>query len=185
MKKLVWGILGLFLLLSVNMFGQSKLTTKTGEVTFYSDAPMEKIQATTKKAMSAIEVATGKIEFAVLVNGFVFEKALMQEHFNENYMESTKYPKATFKGNITNIKDINFAKDGTYKANVSGNLTIHNVTKPAATVATITVKGGKVMATSTFNIKLEDYKVEIPALVKDKIAKEVKIVVNTNYEASK
>ena len=94
-----------------------------------------------------MDPATGEIAFNLLVKSFEFKIALMQEHFNENYMESDKYPKASFKGKITNLDKINFKKDGVYPAEVIGDLTIHNVTKPLTAKGTLEVKGGTVTAT--------------------------------------
>jgi polyisoprenoid-binding protein YceI len=106
----------------------------------------------------------------------------MEEHFNENYMESDKFPKSTFKGSISNIKDVNFAKDGTYKVSTAGTLTMHGVSKQVTIPATITIKGGKISASSTFMVLLSDYNIAIPSVVKDKIAKDIKITVNCDYE---
>lgn len=164
-------------------FGQGKYFTREGNVRFFSDASMEKIEAKNNKVSAAIDAQTGKVEFAVLIKSFQFEKALMQEHFNENYMESDKYPKATFAGTITNLKDINFSRDGTYKANVSGKLTMHGVTRDVNTMGTIRVSKGMVNVSNTFKVKLADYNIEIPAVVKDKIAKEVEVTVDSNLKA--
>ena len=106
----------------------------------------------------------------------------MEEHFNENYVESSKYPKTSFAGTITNLSDVNFQKDGTYKTNVKGNLTLHGVTKEIEAPATITVQGGTVKGSSTFNVAPEDYKIEIPRLVREKIAKQIKVTINSNYQ---
>ena len=107
----------------------------------------------------------------------------MQEHFNENYLESDKYPKATFKGTLTNLNKINFSKEGTYPATVSGNLTIHGITKPITTNGTITVKNKTLLVNCSFNVLLSDYKIEIPSLVKDKVNNKVAITVKGNYSA--
>lgn len=162
-------------------FGQ-KYFSKTGKISFVSDAPMEKIEATNTSASTVIDVATGNMEWAVLVQGFKFDKALMQEHFNENYMESGKYPKATFKGKIENISVVNFSKDGTYNVNVVGNLEVHGVSKPVTTTGTIVVNKGIVSANSTFSIKLEDHKIEIPKVVGDNVARTVDITVKADYQ---
>jgi polyisoprenoid-binding protein YceI len=119
------------------------------------------------------------------VKAFQFEKALMQEHFNENYMESSKYPKATFKGDILNFKEFNFSKDGTYPAKVKGTMTIHGVSKPMETTAQFTVKKGAISGASEFKILVADYGIKIPSLVKDKIAKEVKIDIKADYQPLK
>ena len=109
----------------------------------------------------------------------------MEEHFNENFMESSTYPKADFKGKITNLNEINFSKDGTYKTKVSGNLTMHGVTKPVATEGTITIKGGKISAQSKFNVKLDDFKIERKPMHKDKISDTIEIRVDASYEPKK
>lgn len=162
-----------------------KYFTRNGEIYFLSDASLEKIEATNSNASSVIDASTGKLEWSVLIKGFQFEKALMQEHFNENYMESDKYPKAVFKGTITNLSAVNFTKDGNYTAKVKGDLTLHGVTKPYETTATITVKGGQVSAKSQFNITVADHQIDIPSVVKDKVAKVVKVTVSAKYELLK
>ena len=159
-----------------------KYFSKTGKISFVSDAPVEKIEATNTSASTVIDASTGNMEWAVLIQGFKFDKALMQEHFNENYMESGKYPKATFKGKIENISVVNFSKDGTYNVNVVGNLEIHGVSKPVTATGTIKVTKGVVSATSNFSVKLEDYKIEIPKVVGDNIAKSVDITVQADYQ---
>ncbi len=160
-----------------------KFGTRTGKVSFYSTASVEKIEAHNSSATSAIDAATGKIQMAVLVKGFLFDKALMQEHFNENYLESDKFPKATFDGTIANISSVNFKKDGTYPITIKGKLTMHGVTKDIQTTGTVYVKGGKVSAKASFDVKCEDYSIAIPSAVKDKIAKTTKIEVNCDYLA--
>jgi polyisoprenoid-binding protein YceI len=154
-----------------NIWSQ-KYFTKTGQVSFFSDASLEKIEATNKSATCVFDPASNKIEWGVLIKGFQFEKALMQEHFNENYMESTKFPKATFKGVVSGF---NASHQGSQKVKVSGELTMHGVTKPINIDAVMHVKGTNIEASSTFNVALADYKISIPAVVKDQIAKVVKI----------
>ena len=105
----------------------------------------------------------------------------MQEHFNENYMESDEFPKASFNGKIVNLNDIDFEKDGPYNANVTGDLTIHGVTKNISTEANLTVKNKKVSAKSEFVVMPKDYGIEIPNVVEEKIAKEIKVTVEIEY----
>lgn len=166
-------------------FAQDKYFTKNGHIHFFSGTPMENIEANNNAATSVIDSKTGKMEFAVLMKAFKFEKALMEEHFNENYVESGKYPKATFAGTITNLNVVDFTKNGTYKVNVKGNLTMHGVTKEVEAPGTITVDNGKVRANSVFSVSPEDYKIEIPKLVREKIAKQIKVTVNMDYQALK
>lgn len=161
---------------------QKLFFTRSGHIDFFSSTPMENIKADNDKVTSIVNITTGDIEFSVLSMAFDFEKALMQEHFNENYMESSKYPKSTFKGKIVNLDQINFTQDGTYPAEVSGDLTIHGVTKPVTAKGTITVKDGNFSAESSFTVKPEDYNITIPKLVRDNIAKEIKISVVNQYQ---
>src|SRR3954470_9133927 len=146
-------ILAMALILSASYsFAQDKYFTKTGKIEFYSKASMEDIEAKNKTVTAVIDSKTGAIQFAVQMKGFEFEKQLMQQHFNENYVESDKYPKAEFKGIITNNSEINYTKDGTYTAKVKGKLTIHGVTKDVETTGTFKVNSGKIDANSTFNV---------------------------------
>ena len=183
MKKLV--LICLATVMAFTSIQAQKYFTREGKITFHSDAPVEKIEATNNSGTSVIDLESSRMEFAVLIKAFQFEKALMQEHFNENYMESSKYPKATFKGKIANMGAINFSKDGTYEANITGDLTIHGVTKPIETKGQFEVKGGKISGHSTFVVAVADYNIEIPNVVKDNIAKEVKIEVDCDYQEFK
>ena len=182
-NKLFAGILILAGSFQVN--AQDMHQTRTAKIQFFSKTPVENIDAINKEATSFLNTKSGDIVFAVLIKSFRFEKALMEEHFNENYMESTKFPKADFKGKIANLADVDFSKDGTYKAKVSGNLTMHGVTQPATADGIITVKGGKISANSKFKVKLSDYRIERPAVVADKIAETVEITVDAAYEPKK
>jgi hypothetical protein len=164
------------ILLFVNTgYAQSKLFTKSAKISFFSKTPMENISAVNNKAVSVWETSSGQIEFSVLIKGFEFEKALMQEHFNENYMESDLYPKATFKGTVENSGTLVFTKDNTYKVKINGSLTMHGVTKPVSVPATITIKGGSISASASFTVSAEDYNIKIPALVADKISKQITV----------
>jgi len=159
-----------------------KIFTKKGIVKFTASSSAEPIAGKTNTAASVLDKTSGNLEFSLLVKSMKFEKALMEEHFNENYMESVKFPKAIFKGKITNLSDINWTKDGKYSAKISGDLTIHGVTKSISTTADLVIKSGKVDADAKFNIQVADYKIEIPSLVKDKIAKTANIEVIASYE---
>ena len=122
------------------------------------------------------------MQMAIFIKAFEFDHALMQEHFNENYMESDKYPQATFKGNVENMNQVDMTKDGTYNVKVKGNLTIHGVTKEVEAPGTLTVKGGKLTAgNSTFQVKPEDYGISIPSVVRQKIADQMKVTVDLAF----
>ncbi|NNE13330.1 MAG: YceI family protein [Saprospiraceae bacterium] len=165
----------------INMQAQ-KYYTKEGKITFSSDAPMEKIEAQNYKASTIFDYETGAIEWAVLIKAFEFEKALMQEHFNENYMESSKFPKAKFKGKLKNISSLDLKTNGTYKLDVSGELEIHGVKNEVETVATFVVNDNTITGTSELTVLVADYDIEIPAVVRDNIAKEVKVTIEANYQ---
>jgi polyisoprenoid-binding protein YceI len=162
-----------------------KYYSKTGKISFFSDTDMEKIEAENSSASTVIDFSTGAIEWGVLIQGFKFEKALMQDHFNENYMESSKFPKAKFKGMIENYADIDLEKDGDYKVNVRGELEIHGVTQSVTTVATLTVKKDALSAKSNFSVLIADYGIKVPKLVENNIADEVDIEITADYQLLK
>jgi hypothetical protein len=162
-----------------------KFMTRTGGIDFSATTPLEKIEGSNKSVACLLDSKTGSIDYVVQIKSFIFSQQLMQEHFNENYMESDKFPKSTFKGAITNLASIDFSKDGEYNAEVLGKLTIHGVTKEVKALGKIIVRSGKVILKSTFSSLLADYKIAIPGAVKDKISKEVKISVNCALESMK
>ncbi|MEO8771306.1 MAG: YceI family protein [Ferruginibacter sp.] len=164
--------------LSINA---QKVYTKNGSISFYSKASIENIAADNSQVMSTLDLASGQLQFSILIKAFHFKKSLMEEHFNENYMESDKFPKATFKGNIKDLK-IDLTKDGSYPVSVTGDMMIHGVTKNITSPGTIIVKGGVATGNATFKIKLADYKVSIPAVVKDNISETVDITVSCVYD---
>ncbi|MGC4232489.1 MAG: YceI family protein [Niabella sp.] len=160
---------------------QKKYFTKTGILSFEASTPLETINPVNKSATSVVDITTGQIEFAVLIKGFEFDKALMQEHFNENYMESSKYPKSVFKGTITNLQSIHFSKDGTYPATVKGYLEIHGVKKEITVTGAITISGTTIKSVAQFNVLISDYNISIPGIVRDKISKTATVKVNCTY----
>lgn len=166
-------------------FAQGKFFTREGTISFYSKASNEEIYAINKKVTSVIDAETGQMEFSVLMKAFEFEKALMQEHFNENYVESDKYPKAVFKGMITNKDAVKWTTDGSYPVNITGKMTMHGVTKDITVDGKIDVKGGKVSGNSVFTILLKDYDVVIPKLVADKVSESLKVTVDMKYDPFK
>lgn len=173
------------LVLATSVSFAQKFYTKTGKISFYSKAPLEEIEGKNKTVTAVLDSKSGAIQFAVQMKGFEFEKQLMQQHFNENYVESDKYPKSEFKGTVTNNSDINYSKDGTYNAKIKGQLTIHGVTKDVETTGTLKVNGGKIDANSTFNVLISDYNIKIPSIVKDKVSNSIKITVDCDLEPLK
>jgi hypothetical protein len=166
------------ILLTASMANAQKYMTKGGTIKFFSETPMEKIEATNRQANSALDFSNGNFVFKVLIRGFEFEKALMQEHFNENYMESEKFPNSTFNGKITNIKDVNLEKDGVYKVVVEGDLAMHGVPNKVKVNGTFEVKGGKVLGKAVFNVSPKDYNISIPKAVINNIAEAIQVDVN-------
>jgi polyisoprenoid-binding protein YceI len=155
--------------------------TKNGFIGFFSHTPMEDIKADNNQVASVLDISTGDIVFQVLVKSFHFDRALMEEHFNENYMESDKIPKSTFKGKITNISSVDFKKNGTYDITVEGDLTIHDATNKITAKGTLDVVSGGINANSKFNIVPEDYKISIPGVVREKIQKNLEVTVTMKY----
>lgn len=167
-------VVTIFLLFIIPVAGWSQLyMTRSGFVGFYSKTSLEDIRAENNQAYAVIDAGKKNIAISLLMKGFVFPKALMQEHFNENYMESDKYPKATFSGTYTG--DLVTTKDGVYKVMIKGSLSMHNVTKPVEASGTLEVKNGRILGQAEFKVRPEDYNVSIPSVVRDKIEKEMKV----------
>ncbi|MEZ5046546.1 MAG: YceI family protein [Chitinophagaceae bacterium] len=179
MKKL---LLTLSLLSTIHLANAEKFFTKSANITFDASGPLENIHSKNGSVAFLLNTETGDIQTSAAVKSFVFDKQLMQEHFNENYMESEKFSKSTFKGTITNNSDINYKKDGTYTAKVSGKLTMHGVTQDITTTAKIIVSGGRVQVEAQFNINCSDYGISIPGAVKEKVSNKVKISLKGNLE---
>jgi len=185
MFKKMFGFTSLLLLFTTIVQSQDKYFTKNAKIEFFSVAPLEDIEAKNKTASALLDIKTGSLQFSVLMQGFEFDKALMQEHFNENYVESEKFPKAEFKGSIINNAEINYRKSGTYTANVKGTMTLHGITKDLETTATIKVNDDNLKAESIFNLLLSDYKIKRPAVVKDKISNTIKVTVDAKLDPLK
>jgi len=185
MKKI---ILAITLLLSLNITAQI-FTAKTGatSVSFYSEAPLENIEALNKGAIIVLKASTNEIQVRVTIQNFKFKNALMEEHFNENYMETEKkvdgaYPNrnAEFKGKIN--EPIDYAKEGENKVTITGKLTIHGVTKDVTLNGTLTKKGREVIIYSKFKIKVADYNIKVPSMYVKNIAEEVDVTINSTLE---
>ncbi len=182
MKFIASAIICLILICPAVAFSQ-RYTTRNAFVGFYSRTALEDIKAENNQVFAIIEPGTKKIAFSLLLKGFIFPKELMQEHFNENYVESDKYPKANFTGAYTG--DVDLSKDGVYKVVVKGDLNLHNTTKSVEAPATLEVKAGHLIGTSEFKAKPEDYNISIPSLVRDKIDKEIAVKVKIDCPITK
>lgn len=180
-KKVILSLIAL-VTISLSVSAQKQVSSKT-HIKFFSTAPVEDIEANNYASVGTIDLASGDIVFSVPMQSFEFEKALMQKHFNSKKFLNTKAnPKAKLKGKIDNLNAVNFNKDGTYEATVSGDLTINGVTKPITEKAIVNVKNGKVSLTSKFNLTLANFEI---AFKKGKpstnIAKTVEVTVEAEY----
>ena len=178
MKKIV--LLSLLALSAFSLKAQ-KYITRNGFIRFFGETQFETIKADNNQVASILDTQTGEIVFQALMKSFQFEKALMEEHFNENYVESDKYPKAVFKGKIADLSAVDFTKNGVYNVQVQGELSLHNVTKNITVPGTLEVSDKSIEAKSKFQVKPEDYNIEIPSVVRDKIAQEMDVTVDMKY----
>ncbi|SDG23629.1 YceI-like domain-containing protein [Pedobacter terrae] len=180
MQKLFFTLIALLLCTGIKaQIWVSKSVTSS----FFSSTPVEDIDAQSKTGASALNTKTNDIIFKINNTSFQFKKKLMQEHFNENYMESDKFPTSDFKGKI--IEQIDFSKPGTYPVTVKGNLQIHGITKEYTTKGSLVIAGNEVKATSTFNVKLADHDIKIPTIVFKQIAEIIQVKVTAIYQSKK
>ncbi|MCO5935812.1 YceI family protein [Mucilaginibacter sp. RB4R14] len=164
---------------ATNRSGQDIYICKNAVVTLYSKAPIEDIDARSDRGTSVLNTATGDVAFSVPIGSFKFDNALMQEHFNENYMESDKYPQASFKGRLTSKPDL--SKDGSYPITAAGIFEAHGVKKSCTIPGVITITNGVVSLSSEFMVACKDHKIDIPKLVFQNIAETIKIKVTAAY----
>lgn len=157
MKK-VFNLLVLFTCFAISTNAQKQFGTRNGKISFLATDDAD-VKAVNNEVTSRL-ADNGSISFSLLLKSFRFQLAEMQEHFNDKYVESNKFPRADFKGTITNIKDINFAKDGVYKATAKGDLTLHGVTKNISVEGSITIKNGKPTVTAKFPIVMKDFNID-------------------------
>jgi hypothetical protein len=169
--------------LTVNHAGQDIYTCKNANINLYSSAPIEDIEATATNGVSVFNAGTGELDFSVPIRGFHFPKALMEEHFNENYIESDKYPQATFKGKIQEHPDL--SKDGTYPVTATGDFQVHGVTQTRTITGNLKVNNNVITMTSEFMVKCADHHIEIPQIVFHHIAESIRIRVAATYTTFK
>jgi hypothetical protein len=170
------------LFFSIVFFSQ-KMITRSGEIKFEASMPaFEEIAAKNNTASFIFDVSTGEIAALALVKAFRFKVPLMEEHFNENYIESDQFPKATFKGKVANF-DVSKVASGKATFDVEGDLTLHGVSKKVKTKMTFVQSGEKLISTCTFKVKPIDFNIKIPSIVKSKIAETVEV--NLKFELEK
>lgn len=154
--------------------------TRNGTIRFFSEAPLENIEAVNRQVSSALDAETGEFVFRVVMRSFSFEKALMQQHFNDNFVESHLYPNATFQGQMLQIGEIDFNSDGEYDVTVEGDLTMKDVTRFISEKGVLRISDGNVMGESVFIIRPEEYNITIPSRYARNIAQEIEVTVNVN-----
>jgi polyisoprenoid-binding protein YceI len=164
-------------ILLIPIYSKGLYFTRSGFVSFFSTTPIEDIKAENQQVTCVLDMETGKTSFRIPIRGFVFPNALMQEHFNENYLESEKYPNALFNGKIENWKDISITSQP-QKVAISGEMTIHGVTKNVKETGIIYQSKQKINGKATFKVMLKDYDIKIPKIVIKKIAESVDIKMN-------
>jgi len=163
--------------LSRSAAGQDKYLTREGTISFYSHTILEDITAVNDQVGSVLDGAKGSVAVVLRMTGFRFEKKLMQEHFNENYVESEQYPKSTFNGTILNNREVDYSSPGIYPVSVEGDLTLHGVTRKISAEGTVEVTAGAVTARTKFMINPGDYDIRIPRVVRDNIAEHLEVTV--------
>ena len=185
MKKSSYLLMTLALLISFSAYSQTNgnLVSSKSHIKFYSHTAMEDIEANNYASVSTLNTETGEVVFSVPMQGFEFEKSMMQKHFNsDNFLDTKAHPKSKLTGEITNLDDIDFSTDGQYEATIEGELSIKGKTNPVTEKGTITVKGSSIEVKSKFNITLADYDI---SFVKGKpstnVAKVVEATVITEY----
>jgi len=158
---------------------QGKYMTRAGHLSFFSASIMEDIEARNDKVAAVFDLSTGQVAFSVPVHEFQFKRTLMQEHFNENYMESDKFPKATFTGQLLNAAQVLKQLPGaTQTVEVEGTFTVHGVTRKTIVTGTLQLRDGQLAVFAYFNLAPADYSIDIPLLVREHIAKSVSVRVN-------
>lgn len=180
MKSILLTILLSFVLFT--SYSQQKYFARDGKVSFFSSTPIEDIQAINNQASSILNMENGELAFSMLMTGFEFEKALMQEHFNENYVESEKYPKATFKGKLLNWEASKIEGSDPASFDVEGDITIHGVTKAYKSKADLKKSEDQIKGETKFRIKVADHDIKIPSAVVDNIAEEVEVTIEITYK---
>jgi len=165
-------------------FAQKKRTTTSATINFDATTNLDKLaKAENKTGVASLNTKSGEVAFEAIVKNFSFSNPKIQEHFNTaGWLDSDKFPKATFKGKITNLSAVNFKADGTYGATVQGNLTMHGVTKPVSTTASIVVSGKTITTTADFSVKVADYGVNGPAIGAGKVSTDPKISVVATFK---
>lgn len=164
------------------LLGQGKYLTNEGNIVFYSHTALEDITAKNNEVASVIDAESGEVAIIVEMTAFEFEKKKMQEHFNENYVESDKFPKATFRGNILNNTGVKYEVNGVYEVEIQGEMTIHGVTNQVSAGGSVEVTQEGIRAKTKFLLNPEDYGIKIPGVVRKNIAENMEIRVDLKHQ---
>lgn len=176
----------LVLVLAASSVHAQKYATRSGEIYFKSNGTIDDgVEATNDQVGVVLDASSGAVAFQVLIKSFRFEKALMEEHFNENYLESDEFPKSIFKGAIDNFESLDLSKDGTHEVSLSGTLTLHGVTQEVTQPGSLTKKGNEISMVTHMKIPLDDYNIEIPSVVREKIAEVIDVDIDVALELVK
>ena len=176
---MIWKII--FLVLTVPLFGDDIYFTRSGTISFFSSTPIEDIKAINEQTTCVLDLETGDLSFRIPIRGFIFKNGMMQEHFNENYLESDMYPNASFTGSIEGWKDITLTEK-LQPVSLKGTMTIHGISKDIAESGNILMKENRVIGAATFKITAADYKIEIPKIIRDNIARVVDVTVELSLK---
>ncbi|SNC75348.1 Polyisoprenoid-binding protein YceI [Hymenobacter gelipurpurascens] len=172
-------LVGCLLLGATTAWAQdARYQTRTGTTSFFSASPLENIEARSQQTSALLDLQTSQLAFSLPIRSFQFKRSLMQEHFNENYLESERYPKATFVGHLLDAKPAELRETAAAQTvTADGDLTIHGVTRHVRVPGTLQLQNGQLLVQATFTVAPAEYKIEIPALVRDHIAKSVQVSV--------
>ncbi|HTH82894.1 MAG TPA: YceI family protein [Mucilaginibacter sp.] len=169
----------LLALLSINRDAPDLYASKNARISIFSHALIEDIRAVSQTGISVYNPATGELNFSLPISSLQFAKAFMQQHFNSDYMESDKYPRAVFKGKVQ--EHIDLTKDGSYPVNVTGELTVHGITKTRTVQGSISIKNGTISMVSEFIVQCSDHHIDIPQILFYHIAENIKVNVSATY----
>ena len=183
MKSISLIIVSLFC--SIQVFAQNIYMSTSSKISFFAGTPVEDINADNTDAKSFLNIQTGEVNISIPNKSFHFKRSLMEEHFNENYMESSKYPKSEFKGKINHIETINFQSKDSIRATVTGTLSIHGVSKEKTINVVILSAKNKILGKTKFNISLAEFNIERPKILWEKIAENVDVNALFTYQPYK
>ena len=173
----------IFVLLVLSLVGTAqRVMDRAGKIRFYSEAPIENIEATNEKVMSIMDLTSGGVAVSIFIRDFRFEKPLMEEHFNENYLESSKYPKCTFSGTFQDFEGLG---DGSFTLKAKGEITLHGVTQPLEADVEFEVDANEIKAKTTFFLKVADFDIEIPKVVFYNIAETIEVNASFRFDKDK